>query len=531
MDNLNSLNQTVATSGNKGFATAGKAVQPMKGLFSIEGGEPFIEDVETGLTISVADLSSKTRVRVGVGIGKKNRPASRITYLGGDAIDFSLDNIDVSYKAPTTTKGQIVDIPIGCIKYGASYDLELRVHDNYAKRLFGNNGDLRYHYSYATNVENDCEDCTTAESNYKVACGLAAKINEGRKKTRVSTIGEMDNELNYQPFFAAVLNYEHPVYTFELTKQNTACEDCTHMSGLKTITIDGSDYDLTIFASTETTPLTYPEHMKHLEMYLNEKLADTPSKVKVRSSEGKCDSWCIDVITCAVPPVLTLEDNTTVAPTTTDPWNDRTILQDCKPCGGTDLTITDTAIVRIYMDDFMPPCLCDLPGDELHMNTFFRKIWDVNFLGDEWVRNQYTWYEVQKASQPVGYGYYHMDRALTGQTRDGQGWYYGGIPYGTYGTAPKYHEVYDAQNNVHCNELYCGLAMYIRRTHQADRFNSISYYNAKQIQLLIPDTDGTTHDAFGALFAAKPSSISVLGETCNAQQAELGDLNLVVNLS
>jgi hypothetical protein len=506
--------QSVLTSfGNYVVAAAGRTVFPDDSEFpNAKAGEILV--MSNGVTIGAGSIPTATNISIAFGVGPVGGNATSLRYLAGEEINLCDSSIKPRVTVPACGTPQVVDTFLtGCFTPNDQYTLAINLDDSYVRSHYQENEKPSYVYSVSSDACSSCNDCDASVSCTDMVCKIVDAINGKHQEdpTKITRFIRADLTKQYQPFRAARLFLEttlgapETTREFCLTPTDSACVDCSVLTGIIGVTIEDTDYDFTGTTLVGNTAITLPSQIKQVVAELNRVLEPIGGSAFLKQSIGKCCDISIEVNSCA--DIIELRtanaEEPIVACASTNPFTDIDIAAVCKSCTDEGTTITPTCGFRVFVDPVEVPCDCTYPPNLPAPNYYGRTV-DIQPVGDGWgCQSFYTKVSTDQVL-PEGFGYFWQDLAHYGQTRGGSGrdFRYNNIHRGNIGLPDASSRSTNAANGIVCDETYC--VYNLVTTTMKNRFFNNAGVNVNQDidYVLIPSGDSTTKTSWETMLTA-----------------------------
>lgn len=491
----------LASFGNLPVAPAGRTIHPVDADSpNVNAGELFIES--NGVTIGLADIPTASDIKIGIGVGPVNGPASEIRYVAGEDINLCDSNIKARVSPPVCGSPQVVDVFFnGCINCKETYSFAVNLDDSYVRSHELCNGTTPYIFTQTAECCADCDDCNTTANCADLVCKFVDQINGKSQKdpSKITRFLHSDMTKQYQPFGATRLFLTkndltpNTTRTFCLDPTSTPCENCGDILGITGISLNGV---VTPFQGTtlaNNTAVSKHSHIKSIVSQINKALEPLGGHAFYKHGIGKCCSYTIEINSC-VNTILLVTAAGTLAPCDeSNPFTTFNIDSVCQGCGVTPDTVSPTCGLRIFVDPVEVPCDCAYPPNLPAPNYYGRTV-DVQAVGDAWECQSFFTNESSAQILPEGFGYFWQDLAHYGQHRGGSGrdFRYNNKHRGDIGLPDDSSRAKNAAKGVLCEETYCVYNLNVTTTKKRFFNNALTNTNTDLDYVLIPQADTVT---------------------------------------
>lgn len=495
----------IATHGDYAVKAAGEAIfiagKNRQGRnLNVKAGEIVVFDPTANVTIAAADIPSKEKVVVAVGVGNKGEMATDLRYLGGDGFNLCKDSIEALVTTPVCGTPQVLDVFFDGTKCQAGYAFQILLDDYIVRSNYPQNDRMAFTYNEINPCGSDCS-CTTEDSCEELVCKFVDAINKKTTEDDARNLVRFqnrDDSHQYQPFSAAMLyNVEDSIKTFCLTPEDSDCENCSTLPAITGILIGDEE---TEFVGTTIGDYTTPGQLELVVDLINDALAPTGGRAHLVKSIGKCCGYCIEISSCETTIELLSGDDANITGTGSNAFdNVAANAAVCSSCDSADTQITATCGFRLYAHPLSVKCSCEYPPNDNIPFTYHRSI-EVQPLNDWGCQ---TFYVLESTAQiePEGFGFFYQDREHYQHNGGvGRDYHYSNTHRGQISLPDQYSRSTNA-TTIDCEETYCVYNLRWIKSALGKNSNALTRSNTAWTFVLIPYGDDVTKASWETFLA------------------------------
>jgi len=453
----------------------------------VNPGQYVIYDPTTNKTINTATWTKSTNGRwaIGVGVDEKGVGYSTALRKSFGEVVFGHNIKSVRVEQPSCGLVDVKDVFVkGCISSDESYSFNLGVSDGRTMGKFAFNS-FPFETFTVTIPGNMCESCGDDINCSQIVDAVIKQMKPQTDASRLKNLkrgarNPLKKDFDIVPLYSSS-------YSFALNMSNSnSCSTCDQVEALKSISIDGNTVT---FVNGFTGTATSLGQLESVVNQINTALNGKGSAVLVEKV-GSCCNLALEINTCLPVGNITKGDNSTISPTTTNPFTAITTEADSVFCDASGTTFTPTCGFRIIAKaiKFEDACIFNPNPNPFPMRR-------IHVFGSTEAGN-FPFYvkDKQNASWPRGLGVYwaledyKSDNGGSGREHNGYNSKYGelGLPGDN-----------DRVNAIAVNPKQSYVSVAIEQATPNVPAEHIGYMNILNgtTVLLIPNGDSTTKSA------------------------------------
>lgn len=451
--------------------------------FNVKAGVLAIFDPRANEFLDVADIATAKHISIALGVGKEGTMAKELRYLGGESFDLCNFEMVAEAAAPVCAQSQILYTFYDGTTCEKAPTIMYTLDDHIVRDRYNFNERAKYVFT-ANPPCTDCSSCTATDNGEAIRDSFVDQINAKAQENpfALSHFQNRDISHQYQPFRALKL-YDHAnsLKTFCLSLEDGTCQECSFLSGITGIIIDGVT---TTFTYTTVDPggdadlQTLPSQVDRVIEEINTALGVHGAAYKTKGL-GTCCPYSI---------VISVDDTITTVAIETEA-GDVNPCEEVNPFDSTDKAYGHVVIV----DPVTIECLCDLPPDDVP--NYYGRTLKAEYVGDGWGCNSVETVEKQAQVLPEGFGYFWQDleryqhRGGSGRDFRNSDRYKGK----TYVRPDKWSRTMAAPATIDCETSYCMYSL-VTTARKLNKFASaaLAHYYTDGDWVLVPEGDDTT---------------------------------------